>query len=34
LIEGEENNIKITKPIDLQLASTILEKRVKESFTS
>jgi 2-C-methyl-D-erythritol 4-phosphate cytidylyltransferase len=34
LIEGEENNIKITKPIDLQLASTILEKRVKESFPS
>lgn len=31
LVEGEESNIKITKPVDLQLAATILEERVKES---
>jgi 2-C-methyl-D-erythritol 4-phosphate cytidylyltransferase len=31
LIEGEENNIKITRPVDLLIAEKILEERVHSS---
>jgi 2-C-methyl-D-erythritol 4-phosphate cytidylyltransferase len=30
LVEGEENNIKITRPIDLMIAEKILEGKVRE----
>ena len=34
LVEGEENNIKITRPIDLAIAETILEEREKNELKS
>jgi 2-C-methyl-D-erythritol 4-phosphate cytidylyltransferase len=33
LIEGEENNIKITRPIDLLIAEKLLEASVKEGIS-
>ena len=34
LVEGEENNIKITRPIDLAIAEKILEEREKNELKS
>ena len=31
LVEGEEDNIKITRPVDLQIAASILEEREEEN---
>ena len=32
LVEGEENNIKITRPIDLVIAEKILEERQRSQL--
>jgi 2-C-methyl-D-erythritol 4-phosphate cytidylyltransferase len=34
LIEGEENNIKITKPVDLLIAEKLLEVRVQDGISN